>query len=88
MDLGKVARTFNNWVRFSNLAGITVPLTSAIQGKVQEAVEAVVKESINPLAYKSTVTYTSGLPLVDCASQFIMNVPLGVVGEDDEEALI
>lgn len=52
IDLGKVARTFNNWVRFSNLAGITVPLTSAIQGKVQEAIEAVVKESINPLAYK------------------------------------
>lgn len=52
IDLGKVARTFNNWVRFSNLAGITVPLTSAIQGKIQEGIEAVVKESINPMAYK------------------------------------
>lgn len=51
VDLGKLARTFNNWVRFSNLAGITVPLTSAFQGKVQEILETMVGEVLDPIAY-------------------------------------
>lgn len=52
INIGKIARTFNNWVRFSNLAGVTVPLTSMLQGKIQEAVEAAAKEATSPTAYK------------------------------------
>src|SRR5690606_9163106 len=52
IDVGKIARTFNSWVRFSNLAGVTVPLTSMFQGKIQEAIEAIAKESTSPTAYK------------------------------------
>lgn len=51
VDIGKIAKSFNNWVRFSNLAGVTVPITSAITGKVAEFVEKVVGEAINPMAY-------------------------------------
>lgn len=51
VDLGKLARTFNSWVRFSNLAGITVPLTSALQGKTQELLERFVGEAIDKTAY-------------------------------------
>lgn len=56
IDLGKMAKSFNNWVRFSNLAGITVPITSAITGKIAEFVEKVVGEAINPMAYKKAHT--------------------------------
>lgn len=51
VDLGKLARTFNSWVRFSNLAGVTVPLTSALQGKTQELLERFVGEVIDKTAY-------------------------------------
>ncbi len=51
IDLGKIAKTFNNWVVFSNLAGVTVPITSMVTGKVAEFVERIVGESINPMAY-------------------------------------
>jgi len=52
VDLGKLARTFNGWVRFSNLAGVTVPLTSALQGKTQEFLEVAVGEVLDKTAYR------------------------------------
>ena len=51
IDLGKLARTFHKYVRFSNLAGITVPITSMVQGKLQELTEKLVTEIIDPIAY-------------------------------------
>lgn len=51
INIGKLARVFNSWVRFSGLAGVTVPLTSALQGKVQEFIERNVSEVTNPIAY-------------------------------------
>jgi hypothetical protein len=59
VDLGKIARVFNKYVRFSNLAGITVPITSMVQGKVQEGVEALVGEIVDPIAYKEAQMYVS-----------------------------
>lgn len=56
VDLGKIAKSFNSWVRFSNLAGVTVPITSAITGKVAEFVEKAVGEAINPMAYRKAHT--------------------------------
>lgn len=57
VDIGKMARVFNGWVRFSNLAGITVPITSLFQGKVQEFVERQVGEITNPIAYNLAHSY-------------------------------
>lgn len=52
VDLGKIAKTFNNWVIFSSLAGVTIPAVSLTTGKVAEWVEKAVGETINPMAYK------------------------------------
>lgn len=52
IDLAKIAKSFNNYVRFSNLTGITVPITGFTTGKVAEFLEKVVGETINPTAYK------------------------------------
>lgn len=57
IDIGKIARVFNSFVRFSNLAGITVPITSLFQGKVQELLERQVGEIINPTAYNMAQAY-------------------------------
>ncbi len=51
VDLGKVAKSFNSWVRFSNLAGVTVPITSFTTGKIAFFVEKAVGETINSMAY-------------------------------------
>lgn len=50
VDIGKLARVFNQYVRFLSLSGVTVPLTSLLQGKVQRFVEAQVGEVVNPIA--------------------------------------
>lgn len=52
LNVAKLARMFNSWVRFSNLAGVTVPLTSLVQGKINELVESAVGETINKTAFK------------------------------------
>lgn len=50
VNLGKLARVFNSYVRMISLSGVTVPLTSLLQGKVQRFVESRVGEVINPIA--------------------------------------
>lgn len=57
IDVGKLARVFNKWVRFTNLAGITVPITSMFQGKVQEFLERQVGEIVDPIAYNEAHSY-------------------------------
>jgi hypothetical protein len=52
VDVAKIAKTFNNWVKFSSLAGITVPATSLVTGRVAGFVEKTVGEVVNPMAYK------------------------------------
>ena len=50
VDLGKLAKMFYNWVRFSNLAGITVPITSALTAEVQKNMETLIGETSNRIA--------------------------------------
>ena len=57
VDIGKIARVINKYIRFSNLAGITVPITSLFQGKVQEGIEAMVGEVLDSVAYREAQGY-------------------------------
>ncbi len=52
LDVAKIAKTFNSWVKFSSLSGITVPATSLVTGRVAGFVEKMVGEVVNPMAYK------------------------------------
>lgn len=52
VDLAKVAHTFNSYVKTSALAGITVPMTSLVTGRVAGFVEKMVGEVVNPMAYR------------------------------------
>lgn len=52
VDLGKIARVFNSWVRTVALTSFTVPFTSLWQSKIQRFSESKIGELINPIAFK------------------------------------
>lgn len=52
INLGKLARVFNSWVRMVSLASFSVPFTSLLQAKVQRFIESKVGELTNPIALK------------------------------------
>jgi len=52
IDLGKLAKVFNSWVRTTALTSFTVPFTSLWQAKIQRYIEGQVGEVTNPLALK------------------------------------
>lgn len=80
VDLAKLARVFNNYVRFLNLTGVVVPLTSLIQSRLQKSVEARVEETTNvissSLAKKEFRKYASGAAaeIMDLKSKNRLNV--------------
>ena len=52
VDFGKLAKSFNSFSKFSNIAGLVVPITSAVQSSVQKRVEMIVGEVTNNSASK------------------------------------
>lgn len=50
VNLGKLAKVFNNWTKMVALFGITIPISSLYQAKVQRFIESKVGEIINPIS--------------------------------------
>lgn len=48
IDVGKILKTLNNFAKMGNLAGITVPITSALQSSTQKVMERIIGETIDP----------------------------------------
>lgn len=50
VDVAKIARGFNNFIKKVNLTGIIVPMTSLFQGSVQKRIETIVGERLDQTA--------------------------------------
>lgn len=50
VDVARVARGFNNFIKKVNLTGLIVPMTSLFQGSVQKRIETIVGERLNQTA--------------------------------------